>query len=118
MTRMKKTSIWLTDTEDSALNRLSWERARTRSYVIRVAIRREAGLDEHHETLQLVRGGWDTARGIWLFSAQEELVMALRAEGKSPHQIANELRLPRAGVIDILHGVDRKLDYFGDAYSD
>jgi hypothetical protein len=115
---MKKTSVWLTGTEDSALNRLSWERSRSRSHIIRVAIRREAGLDEHHEMLQLVRGGWDTARGIWPFSAQEELVMALRAEGKSANQIARELRLPPAGVVDILHGVDRKLDYFGDAYSD
>jgi hypothetical protein len=118
MTRMKKTSIWLTDVEDTALGRLSWERSRTRSHIIRVAIRREAGLDEHYETLQLVRGGWDTARGIWLFSAQEELVMALRAEGKTAPQIATELRLPAAGVVDILNGIDRKLDYFGDAYSD
>jgi predicted transcriptional regulator len=114
---MKKTSIWLSDVEDKALQRLSWERGRSRSHIIRWAIRREAGLDEQAFRATL-RGGFDGARGIWIFSAQEELVMGLRNAGRRADEIARELRLPEPAVRDILFGIDRKLDFFGDAWDD
>jgi hypothetical protein len=53
-----------------------------------------------------------------MFCAQEEIVMHLRYAGRTAREIAAELRLPEAGVVDILAGIERKLDYFGDAYDD
>ncbi len=96
------------------LNKLAYERAQTRSHIIRMAIRTEAGLEDL-ALERSPRGGWDSARGMGMFSGQEELVLHLRNEGRSPEDIARELRLPPAGVLDILAGIDRKLDFFGDA---
>ena len=113
--RMKKTTIWLTHVEDEALTQLGLERARSRSHVNRMAIRREAGLDD--ETyLRILRGGWNPRRGAWIFSAQEELVMHLAHQDKTPGEIARELRLPEAGVLDVLEGIDRKMNAYGDAW--
>jgi hypothetical protein len=55
--RMKKTSLWITDVEDRALAKLSWARSRTRSHIIRMAIRKEAGLEDFAIAATL-RGGW------------------------------------------------------------
>ncbi len=114
--RMKKTTIWLTDVEDRALEELGRERMRSRSHVMRMAIRREAGLDD--ETYdRAVRGGWDSLRGRWVYTAQEELVQHLDNQGLTPEQIAKELRLPTAGVHDILELLDRKRGAYGDAWT-
>ena len=117
MYRMKKTTVWLTHVEDDALDRLGRERARSRSHVVRMAIRREAGLDDA-TYMRLLRGGWNPQGGAWIFSAQEELVMHLEHQGRSPAEIARELRLPEAGVRDVLTGIHRKLNAYGDAWDD
>jgi DNA-binding CsgD family transcriptional regulator len=110
---MHRTTVWLRHDDDELLREVSFRTRRTKSDLIREAVRliceRYAAPTTPADPDEIVSPRVLPVADDWIFTPTEEAVISLRGARLSPAAIAEELVLTESQVLVLMGRIDDKL---------